>query len=132
MILVEVIFPTAKEQEFKYKKESTGAAIGDTGAFYRQHILVSGHSVNGFPATNARDATITLGIVNKTRGGIVPQSYPVGLYVISPDAVYFDRDEITFGRVTLQPLVDYLSELSPLLQTRPELRKYLEPQKQAA
>jgi hypothetical protein len=112
MIIIEIVNGIAKEQEFQYKAESNNAKPGETGAFIRQHCLVHGHYVNGFRATQPRDSAITLGIINKTRGAAAPKPYALGKYVVSPECFYFDREELAFGRVRLQPLQEFLQELN--------------------
>lgn len=87
----------------------TGAKGDKPWTMNFQQIAVSGHFVDGFPAKHPRETTIQLDEKN-------PVPYPVGKYVLSPDAFYFgDFGRFTLGRLKLQPLGHFLEDLGKQL-----------------
>jgi len=90
-------------------KEKSGANEKGPWRMVFQQINITGHYVDGFSARHPRETTIQLDEKN-------PQPYPVGLYVISPEAFYFgDFGRFAMGRLRLLPMKDYIANLQKQL-----------------
>jgi len=90
-------------------KEKSGTNEKGPWRMVFQQINVTGHYVDGFPAKHPRETTIQLDEKN-------PIPYPVGVYVIDPEAFFFGEfGRFTLGRLRLQPMKDFIAGLQKQL-----------------
>lgn len=95
MIIIEV--------EDVVTKERNGVKDGKPWSMRFQQIIMTGHSVDGFPARHPRETSIQI------QKDALP--FAVGKYAIAPESYYFgDFDKLTF-RLKLQPLAEFLAAL---------------------
>lgn len=100
MIIIEIESPAYTT------REGVSAKNGKPWKLCQQQILIHGFYSGGFPSRYPRTSTIQLDADK-------PQPFANGKYVISAEAFFFgDFDELILGRKKIQPLEEFLTEIS--------------------